>query len=667
MFVDTGFISEDCMDEIIKEYESHGGSLDEILMEKGNIDEKILLNVIAVHHRTTFVPLEKLVQSTFRDGVLKKIPSKVAKKYGIFPIAYSEKSKTLKIITHDPGNMDAIMVAESADGVRKVKVAAARSRTINLATRIWYDRDVDVFDDLSKEGFSLDEKAFLSVIAAHLKTRFVTLERLKQAAFSDELLRMVPSDIARKHTVFPIAYDRRLKSLTVISPDVNNIDAITELERAINVNSVTVCLSRSKTVKIAIKRWYDKDVDAFIPGKERENGVSKQGPETREKVLDGDPASIRKPEGDAYARKSREAIRISIERGYFKCIFCSEQHSSRMDRCPETGKSLSPIQKLSFTILEEKYKVKDLIGEGGMGNVYEGEHMGIRKRLAIKFLNPSLYRSQESIARFKREARAAATITHKNIVDVTDIGTTSDGIPYIIMELLEGEDLADRLDRKKRLELTEAIAIMVQVLEALAAVHSCSIIHRDLKPENIFIARQSGGSEIVKVLDFRISRLTGLEDESMRITQEGRIYGTPHYVAPEQAQGRIDTDHRTDLYSVGTIFYEMITGKPPFDAASYPELLTEIIRTPIPDLAKRFPDLPPAIVEFVNTGLAKKPEERFQSAQEMLDVINNIQTELMMSRSSSLPALRVSQIFEEGKDTEADNVLEKDTMELEDL
>jgi serine/threonine protein kinase len=320
----------------------------------------------------------------------------------------------------------------------------------------------------------------------------------------------------------------------------------------------------------------------------------------------------------------------------FVCIYCHGEHPMDAETCPETGTALHPIHKLTGTTLEDKYLIKDIIGEGGMGVIYASEHKTIGKRLAIKFLNPDLRQSEEAYKRFKREAQASAIIAHKNIVDVVDIGETEKGIPYIIMEFLSGHDLGRRIAEWGRIPLGEARDITVQVLEALAAVHSCGVVHRDLKPENIFLARQSGGSEIVKVLDFGISRLSRQEgQQNFRLTRAGYVYGTPNYIAPEQAEGKANVDHRADLYSAGMILYEMVTGQLPFTGDSYGKLLVDIITKPVPVPRNYFPDIPASLVNFLLLSLEKDPNIRFQSAQEMLREIKSVDLAYAAGASSS--------------------------------
>ncbi|MFH1437850.1 MAG: protein kinase [Pseudomonadota bacterium] len=303
----------------------------------------------------------------------------------------------------------------------------------------------------------------------------------------------------------------------------------------------------------------------------------------------------------------------------FLCIYCNREHPMEEDYCEKADEPLYPVHKIANTTLENRYRVNRIIGEGGMGVIYECEHISIGKKLAVKFLNTASGTSSDSYKRFQREARATASIAHKNIVDIIDLGETQDGIPYIIMEYLQGEDLGVHLTTHRKLALAEARDILEQVLEALSAVHSSGVVHRDLKPENIFLARQSGGSQIVKILDFGISRLTGGDElKKTRLTKAGFVYGTPSYLSPEQARGRANTDHRADLWSSGTIFYEMITGHLPFAGENYGKLLTNILTQPPTDPRNFMPGLPDSVVEFIETSLEKDPNKRFQSAQEMI-------------------------------------------------
>ena len=210
-------------------------------------------------------------------------------------------------------------------------------------------------------------------------------------------------------------------------------------------------------------------------------------------------------------------------------------------------------------VIDSRYRVLRKIGEGGMGTVYAAEHVEIGKIVAIKILHPHYSTEQELVERFRREARAASRIGHPNIIDVMDFGTTDDGCAYFIMEHLDGIDLADVLSHERRLDANRSCEITIQICRALAAAHAAGVIHRDLKPENIFLVARDGKADFVKVLDFGVARSAG---RTNRLTNPGIAMGTPEYMAPEQAAGGV-VDHRSDIYSVGALLYEMVTGQPP--------------------------------------------------------------------------------------------------------
>ena len=210
-------------------------------------------------------------------------------------------------------------------------------------------------------------------------------------------------------------------------------------------------------------------------------------------------------------------------------------------------------------MIDSRYRVIRKIGEGGMGTVYAGEHVEIGKDVAIKILHPAYSTQQDLVERFRREARAASRIGHPNIIDVTDFGETEDGCVYFVMEHLDGIDLADVLSHERRLAPERACKIATQICRALAAAHAAGVIHRDLKPENIFLVARDGQADFVKVLDFGIARSMG---RARRLTNPGVAMGTPEYMAPEQAEGGA-VDQRSDIYSVGALIYEMVSGSPP--------------------------------------------------------------------------------------------------------
>lgn len=336
-----------------------------------------------------------------------------------------------------------------------------------------------------------------------------------------------------------------------------------------------------------------------------------------------------------------------MSRSTFLCPYCGLDHDTSVNVCPKTEEKLGLVHKMGGTVLDGKYRVEAVIGTGGMGVVYEGRHKVIERRVAIKFLSPDTIASPEVRQRFINEAKIAASLGHKNIVAVLDLGENADGIPYIVMEYLEGESLGDYIEDQGTLRVDRAINVAIQVLEGLHAVHSEGIVHRDLKPENVFLARQSGGEEIVKLLDFGISRLDqGNESEASRLTEAGKVYGTPYYVSPEQAEGKLDVDSRADIYSVGVLLYEMVTGYLPFRSKSYATLMVDIITRPPPDPRDFLPSLPVDLVAVINKALAKTPSLRYGSAREMTAALTPLTSRPSMPpprMDSRPPARPVSQ------------------------
>jgi len=264
------------------------------------------------------------------------------------------------------------------------------------------------------------------------------------------------------------------------------------------------------------------------------------------------------------------------------------------------------------SILDGKYEIQRLVGEGGMGSVYEAKHLLIGRRLAIKFLHPQYASSPEVTTRFHREAQAAAKIGHENIIEVTDMGTADDGSPYIVMEYLEGVDAKVLIESEGILPFKRAAHIMVQALSALHAAHQVGIIHRDLKPENVFLIEKGLNPDYVKLLDFGISKFRALETDGVKgLTQTGTVLGTPHYMSPEQARGEQDLTIRSDIYAMGVILYQMLTGHLPFDAPNYNALLIKILtEEPVPP-EELNPELPQELVDTIKTAMARDPAERF--------------------------------------------------------
>jgi serine/threonine-protein kinase len=265
------------------------------------------------------------------------------------------------------------------------------------------------------------------------------------------------------------------------------------------------------------------------------------------------------------------------------------------------------------------YKITAKLGEGGMGVVYLGEHPLIGKKVALKAIHPELSRNSEVISRFMTEAKAVNQIGHEHIVDIVDFGNTAGGDFYFIMELLQGESLAERLKRDGRLEPSRALAIVAQIAEALGASHAQGIIHRDLKPENIFLVPRAGNKDFVKVLDFGLAKLTQGNEPISHKTRTGLVMGTPYYMSPEQCEGKAEVDHRADIYSLGVLLFEMLTGKVPFGGEGYGEIIVKHITMPPPSVRSIVPDLIPSFDLILFRALAKDRAQRFQSMTDLRD------------------------------------------------
>ncbi len=281
-------------------------------------------------------------------------------------------------------------------------------------------------------------------------------------------------------------------------------------------------------------------------------------------------------------------------------------------------------ESLLGAVLEGKYRVKRLIGSGGMGRVFEAEHVGIKRRVAIKVLHASVASDPEIRERFRREALICGSLGHENIIQVTDTGTTPEDTPFIVMEFLEGRRLEEVLAAEGPLPLARALAIMVPLLNALSAVHKAGVIHRDLKPENVFLMRRSGSDDpddlVVKVLDFGISKPIGPDFDMKTLTREGSVLGTPFYMPPEQLRAQ-SIDHRVDIYSAGILLYELLTGRTPFNGETFGALFSSILVDEPPSLTQLRPDLPPELELVVFRAIARKPEMRYGSAGELLEAL----------------------------------------------
>jgi tRNA A-37 threonylcarbamoyl transferase component Bud32 len=264
----------------------------------------------------------------------------------------------------------------------------------------------------------------------------------------------------------------------------------------------------------------------------------------------------------------------------------------------------------------DRYIVESEIGRGGFGAVYRARHAVLDRKVALKVLHPQRQGSGTVLQRFLREAKAVAQLGSPHIVQVLDADMTSDGRAFIAMELLEGEDLAARLARTGRMPTHRAVRLGREILAGLAVAHAHEIVHRDLKPGNVFLAKNADGSETAKILDFGISKVR-TEDPGDELTRTGTMLGTPQYMAPEQFKASRSVDGRADLYSLGTLLYEALTGRLPFEATTLEQLIAVKLSDPPRPLAHVAPDVAPAIADVVMRALTEDPAARYQSAAEM--------------------------------------------------
>jgi serine/threonine protein kinase len=303
----------------------------------------------------------------------------------------------------------------------------------------------------------------------------------------------------------------------------------------------------------------------------------------------------------------------------FICPCCGKQHPKSVDVCPEKGEAIPAHYKLVGNILEGKYAIQSVIGEGGMGVVFEAKHMIIGRKLAVKVLFPEIATHPEIVERFYNEARTAASIGHDHIIEITDMGTYEKS-PFIVMEYLEGQNLTKFMGGEA-LTADVAVGILMQVLDALNAVHGKGVIHRDLKPDNIFLIGKAGRADFVKLLDFGISKLKTTESQNMALTRTGTILGTPYYMAPEQAAGRKDQDHRIDLYAVGVILFEMLTGQLPFKGDNYNALIAAILTEEPPRPTYYNPGIPHELENIVMKAISKQPHLRYSNALNFMEAL----------------------------------------------
>jgi serine/threonine-protein kinase len=316
------------------------------------------------------------------------------------------------------------------------------------------------------------------------------------------------------------------------------------------------------------------------------------------------------------------------------------------------GKSSSregDLAKLVGVIVAGRYRVDRVIGVGGMGAVYAGEHLTTGRRVALKFVDREFAENELARARFAREIRAMSAIDSEHIPSVLDAGTHDDGRPFLVMDLLGGEDLGARLHREARIPLRDTIGIVAQILRGLGHAHKAGVVHRDLKPDNVFLVPRPSRM-LVKILDFGVSKFQPLMRTTLplALTARGIVLGTPFYIAPEQARSDDDVDARADLYSVGAILFECLAGRPPHVGERYEQVILSACTVDAPDLRTIDKTIPEPVAKIAARALARDRNHRYQTARDMLHALAEISTEAARIAgdgeppSTSTPGMRIS-------------------------
>jgi eukaryotic-like serine/threonine-protein kinase len=296
------------------------------------------------------------------------------------------------------------------------------------------------------------------------------------------------------------------------------------------------------------------------------------------------------------------------------------QHIKRVP--PDAAESAIVEESMPFSagdVIGGKYQIIELIGVGGMGFVVSAIHVDLGEKVALKFLRSDCLANRDLVGRFAREARASVKIKSEYVARVFDVGTMSDGSPFIVMEYLEGRDLYEVVQQQGPLSIKQAVEYTMQACEALATAHAVGVVHRDIKPENLFLSRQPQGLDVIKVLDFGISKvaLTGSVYESKApLVQTLMPLGSPFYMSPEQLRG-LEIDSRTDIWSLGCVLFELLAGHAPFNAPSITLLTAMILEQSAPPLRSVCPDAPPALEAIIARCLEKEPERRYQNVGQL--------------------------------------------------
>jgi serine/threonine-protein kinase len=320
------------------------------------------------------------------------------------------------------------------------------------------------------------------------------------------------------------------------------------------------------------------------------------------------------------------------------CPQCGTEYETAARFCPADGTALRPkgSDSLIGRVLADRYHILKLIGEGGMGRVYLGEHVKMNRQCALKVMSPALVNDAESAARFAREASNAARIIHPNVAAVFDYGE-SDGLVYLVMEYVDGEPLSRLLAREAPFSLERATELARQIADGLGAAHELEIVHRDLKPDNILVSRKQNGREVVKVVDFGIAKAMQ-ENAGEALTRTGLVIGTPEFMSPEQLLGD-PIDARSDLYALGCILHLMLTAAPAFEAPTREQMIKRRLSEDPPSVQGVDPGLPDSIDRIVARLLARAPGDRYGSAAEVRDALGGTHARRVGPDGASKPRM----------------------------
>ncbi|HEY9713012.1 MAG TPA: serine/threonine-protein kinase, partial [Chroococcales cyanobacterium] len=323
--------------------------------------------------------------------------------------------------------------------------------------------------------------------------------------------------------------------------------------------------------------------------------------------------------------------RVNLDKKY--CPTCHNTYEGNVVECPKDKTPLRGGLNDPYIgkVFADRYEIESILGFGGMSVVYKAKHKLMDRTVAIKMLHNKLKEDSVARDRFQVEAQACSSLNHQNVITVYDFGVTSDGEPFFVMDCLEGESLKDLIDRKFRLTVDRALPIFRQIADGLDAAHKKGIVHRDLKPANVILVKQDDGSECVKLVDFGIAKVMPQEGkEAHRLTQTGEVFGSPLYMSPEQCKGK-DLDNRSDIYALGCVMYEALSGIPPFEGGSFLETMNMHVGNearPINDV-EADAKVPREIQDVIDRCMEKNPDQRFQSAAEVRDVITAVTIALL--------------------------------------